>query len=298
MANEFSNQNDLAYQLEKSGDYKVLRRLTPRRVVTEPDGTPTKLGIFLDLETTGLNSSTDEIIEIAMVPFTYSVDGRIFEIREAFQALRQPSSPITSEITKLTGLTNEMLAGKSVDPADVAAFAAPAALIIAHNARFDRPFSENFCDVFTTKPWACSMSQVPWKDEGFDGTRLSYLLVGFGLFYDAHRATNDCLAGIEVLSRRLPKSDELALARLLTEARKATCRVWAENSPFDFKDILKARGYRWNSGDNGKPKSWYADIGEDNLDAELTFLRTEIYQRDVDPFVQKIDAYDRFSERV
>ncbi len=288
----------LTRELEQSEDYKILRRLKPREFINTPDGTPTKLGIFLDLETTGLNSSTDEIIEIAMVPFTFSADGRIFEIREAFQALRQPRSPITSEITQLTGLTNEMLAGKSVDPADVTAFAAPAALIIAHNARFDRPFSENFCDVFTTKPWACSMSHIPWKDEGFDGTRLSYLLVGFGLFYDAHRATNDCLAGIEVLSRRLPKSNELALARLLTEARKATCRIWAENSPYDFKDILKARGYRWNAGDNGKPKSWYADIGEDNLDAELAFLRTEIYQRDVDPFVQKIDAYDRFSERV
>jgi len=71
-----------------------------------------------------------------------------------------------------------------------------------------------------------------------------------------------------------------------------------QTSRSHFKDILKARGYRWNTGDNGKPKSWYADIGEDNLDAELAFLRTEIYQRDADPFVQKVDAYDRFSERV
>jgi len=34
------------------------------------------------------------------------------------------------------------------------------------------------------------------------------------------------------------------MSALLENARKAQYQLWAENAPFDFKDILKNRGYR------------------------------------------------------
>lgn len=292
-----SDPERMAAALEATGDYRILRRLKPRRTINEPDGSKTRTGLYLDFETTGLDSTKDEIIEIGMVPFSYGLDGRIFEIGEPFGRLRQPSIPIPPEITAITGITDEMVAGKTVDPAEVAAVAAPVDLVVAHNAAFDRRFAERFCDIFTTKPWACSMSQVPWAEEGFEGAKLGYLLAGCGLFHDAHRAVDDCIAGIEILAAPLPKSGVTALARLLEEARKATCRIWAENSPFDMKDVLKARGYRWNAEGNGRPKAWHVDVPEDRLAEELAFLQTEIYRRDVEPFIQRVDAYDRFSDR-
>jgi DNA polymerase-3 subunit epsilon len=287
----------MAATLEASGGYRVLRKLEPRRTLCAFDGSPTRLGLVLDVETTGLDPSRDEIIELAMVPFTYGLDGRIFEIHEPSQRLRQPSIPIPPAITALTGIDDAMVAGLSIDPAEVAAFAAPAAIVIAHHANFDRRFVERFSDVFTTKAWACSMSQIPWAEEGFEGTKLRYLAMGCGFFFDGHRAADDCRAAIEILARPLPRSGALAMARLIEEARKATCRIWAENSPFDFKDILKARGYRWNGEANGRPRSWYFDVAEDGLDDELTFLRKEIYQREAEIPVVRLTAYDRFSDR-
>lgn len=288
----------MAAALEASGGYRVLRKLQPRSRIADPQGAPTRMGLFVDVETTGLDPARCEIIELAMVPFSYGLDGQIFEVGEAFHQLREPGHPIPPEVSAITGLTDEMVAGKTIDPAEVASFAAPAALVIAHNAAFDRRFLERFSDVFTTKPWGCSMTQVSWAEEGFEGAKLAYLAAGAGFFYDKHRAVHDCLAAVELLSRPLPKSGRLALQALLEEARKPSWRIWAENSPFDLKDALKARGYRWNGEGNGAPRAWYIDVTDADREAELAYLQAEIYRCEIDLLVRRIDAHDRFSDRV
>lgn len=161
----------MAAALEASGDYRALLRLKPRNTINAPDGSPTKAAIFLDLETTGLDPLKEEIIEMAMISFTYSVDGRIFELGAPFDRLRHPASPISQQITAITGITNEIVRGKSIDPAEVDAFVKSAALVIAHNAAFDRPYAQRFCSLFACKPWACSMSQIPWEAEGLAGSK-------------------------------------------------------------------------------------------------------------------------------
>lgn len=260
----------MASVLNASGRYRVLRRLEPRSFIEPPDGSETRLGLFLDVETTGLDPSRDEIIELAMVPFTYGLDGRIFEIREPFQKLREPERPIPPAITALTGITDEMVAEQTIDPAEVMSFVSQAALVIAHNAAFDRPFVERLSDVFITKPWACSMTQIDWGTEGYEGTKLSYLTMETGFFYERHRATSDCIAAIELLAAPLRKTGVVAMTRLLERARRPSWRIWAVNSPFDLKDVLKARGYRWNSdGNANNPRAWYIDLDDDVREQEL-----------------------------
>jgi DNA polymerase III subunit epsilon len=284
--------------LEASQDYRVLRRLQPRAPVTGIPEQDTRLGLFVDVETTGLDPSKDEIIELAMVPFRYSIEGIIVDVGEPFDRLREPTTPIPATITTLTGITDAMVAGQRIDPEEATQFALSAAVVIAHNAAFDRKFLERFCPSFSFKPWACSMSEIDWAAEGFEGTKLAYLAVGCGFFYDRHRAANDCLAAVEMLSRTLPKSGVNALAHLLARARLPTWRIWAEGSPFEFKDQLKSRGYRWNGEENGRPRAWYIDVADEQRDAELAFLKREIYQRDVDLKPTRITAYERFSERM
>jgi len=73
----------MAARLEASGSYRILRRLEPREAYHVPDGTPTRRGI-LDVETTGLDPATDEIVELVMLPFDYGNVGRIFAVHEPF----------------------------------------------------------------------------------------------------------------------------------------------------------------------------------------------------------------------
>jgi DNA polymerase-3 subunit epsilon len=59
------------------------------------------------------------------------------------------------------------------------------------------------------------------------------------------------------------------------------------------------RGYRWSDGSDGRPKSWYVDVDGIALDDEIAFLKTEIYLRDVEPRLQTLTAFTRFSiERI
>jgi len=287
----------MAGLLEASGRYRILRRLDGFTRIQEGDLANCRRGIILDLETTGLDSRSDEIIELAMLPFDYDPDGRVVAVGEAFSQLRQPQKPITEEITRITGITDAMVAGRVIDPAEVARFIAPAALIIAHNAAFDRRFAEAFSPAFALKPWACSMSQVDWQGEGFEGTKLAYLAGQCGFFYEGHRAEHDCLATLEVLATPLPEAGISAMAKLLETARRPSWRIWAEGAPFELKDVLKARGYRWNGEAGPAPRAWYIDVDAADREAEVAFLGSEIYRGEVDPLMRKITAFERFSER-
>jgi DNA polymerase III subunit epsilon len=287
----------MAAALGQSEDYRVLRRLIPRSITVSPIDEAAKTGILLDVETTGLDLQKDEIIELGMVKFDYLPDGRIVGIRDVFTCFNEPSVQIPLEVTALTGITDEMVAGHRIDEAAVESFVGGAVIVIAHNAGFDRKFVERFWPVFQRKAWGCSATEVEWRKHGFEGSRLGYLLNGAGFFHQAHRAVDDCHALLEILAVELPTAGAPALALLLEQARRKTIRVWAEQSPFDLKDVLKRRGYRWSDGSDGRPRSWYIDVCETAVDDEIAFLKTEIYLREIAPRLQTLTAFTRFSTR-
>ena len=191
-----------------------------------------------------------------------------------------------------------MVAGHRIDARAVAEFISDAVVVIAHNAAFDRPIAERYWSEFKDIAWACSANQVEWRKEGFEGSRLAYLLSRIGYFHEAHRAVDDRRALLEVLAAPLPKSQKPALAALLDQARRRKMRVWAEHSPYDLKDELKKRRYRWSDGTDGRPKAWYIDVDENDLEAEMAFLCSSVYQRQVELRTQPVTALTRFSNRI
>ncbi len=81
----------VASALERHGDYRVLRRHRPRHIfgIAAP-GEEVRHGLIIDLETTGLDPAYHEIIEVGLLPFTYTVDGRLIE---AAYRMAHSSSP-------------------------------------------------------------------------------------------------------------------------------------------------------------------------------------------------------------
>ncbi|NSZ43551.1 3'-5' exonuclease [Agrobacterium vitis] len=289
------SEEEMVRHLSETGRYRILTKLMPREVVPFPRPEFPLKGIILDTETTGLNWRKDQIIEIGLIAFTFDSNGNIGDVTEVYGGLQQPSMSIPADITTLTGITDEVVAGQSIDMEVVQALIEPADLVIAHNAGFDRPFCDMLSPIFAGKAWACSNAEIDWSSRGYEGTKLGYLIGQAGFFHEGHRAVDDCFALLEVLARDNDGTASTAFAELYQASQRSRVRILAENSPFDMKDHLKARGYRWSDGSDGRPKSWWVEVDEQALDEELSYLRTEIYRYpEADPPIKRLTAFDRF----
>ena len=297
VASEDDSSSDLPF--EDAGDFRIIKRLKPVSHYFKDNEAKKRIGIFLDTETTGLNSDSDKIIELAMVPFEFDMDGRIYSLLPEYNELNDPGISIPEVITQITGITDEMVNGHSIHLDKVKNLLADADIVIAHNASFDRPFCENILDDFENIHWGCSMKDINWKEEGIEGLKLDYIAYRYGFFFEGHRATIDCQAGIEILSRPLFKTGEFALKRLIDNALQTKIRLWALGSPFDKKDELKKRNYRWNSGEIGGYKAWYIDLPENEVENEKAYLKTHIFSGDIGKLpMDQLNSKFRYSKRV
>jgi DNA polymerase-3 subunit epsilon len=117
----------MAQTLEQSGEYRVLRKLPFREHFSTPTGS-TKIGILFDVETTGLDTAADEVVELGMVKFSYHPDGTIGAVLDTFSSFNEPTRTIPEEAIKIHGITNAMAAGHKIDGDAITAFASDALL--------------------------------------------------------------------------------------------------------------------------------------------------------------------------
>lgn len=271
-------------------DFKVLRRLRPVSRFHDPidDGEQFRIGVAIDVETTGLDRATDKIIELAIQRFRFDRAGRIVEVGAPRVWREDPGIPISPIITKLTGLTAADLAGQTIDDRLAIEILKTADIVVAHNAGFDRPFVDQRLPMISDLRWACSIKEVDWRELGFDGRALSHLLAQCGWFYQGHRADADVLALLYLLAHATP-DDVTILSRLMERAEQSTFRCDAIDSPFDAKDRLKARGYKWDSAQ----RIWSADLRPDEVGEERVWLAREVYTSGGEARFTKLTALER-----
>lgn len=254
--------------LEAHPDYRVLRALPSHEafVLTEPQG-PVRTAAVVDVETTGLEID-HPIIDLAIQRIAFDGQGRIVRVGQPREWFEDPGVPIPLEITRLTGITDTDVAGTRIADAEAAMIITSVDVVIAHNAGFDALRIERRLPAVVARPWACSCNEIAWPDLGFDGRKLGHLLMQQGHFHHGHRAATDVWATINLLGSVLPDG-ETALCKLIRQAEVPTIRVEATNAPFDAREALKGRGYRWNAG----TRVWWTELPPEREAAERQWLQ-------------------------
>lgn len=291
----------MAKRLEQEPDFRVLRRLVPimdfgRAPESTQAATDIRRVLVLDTETTGLSHQSDKIIELAMLLVDVdTATGQPFGPVDVYEGFEDPGMPIPAVAQQVTGINDAMVKGQQLADAQVEAMVARADLIVAHNAGFDRPFVEARFPCFASKSWACSFMDIDWQAAGAGSSKLSALAIDHGWFYDAHRAQVDCHALLQVLTRPVAGTTATGLRHLIDAADRPSFKLRATGSPFETKDKLKERGYRWDA----EGKVWYCTLpSQQRLDAELEWLKTEIYgRRNMRPDIEAMDSTVRYSLR-
>lgn len=150
--------------------------------------------VVFDFETTGLESSKDEIIEIGAVKISKG------KIVSTFSTFVKPSVLIPQEITDLTHITNEM-----VENAPAINYVIPdfykycyGCGLVAHNIAFDYGFLSNIAKKMMynfDNPQYDTMILARNKLKGLKNYKLGTITEALGVsLVGAHRAVNDCLA--------------------------------------------------------------------------------------------------------
>lgn len=156
--------------------------------------------VAFDFETTGLDSETDKIIEIGAAKI---VDGKV---TESFSALIDPGRPLSETITELTGITNEMLAGKpgieEVMP-DFYKFTRGSVLVGHNIAGFDMKFLQKNaveCGYWFENEILDTLTFARENLTGVPNYKLNTVADYLGVTLESHhRATDDAICSGDIM---------------------------------------------------------------------------------------------------
>lgn len=250
------------------------------------EGREVQIGLVLDTETTG-TARDSEITEIAIVPFAF--DGDTFEILKIFpsyESYNDVNVVLDERVVKLTGITNEMIAGHKIDRSILQKMFKKADVVISHHAAFDRNILENnFPELKRLDTiWMCTVKDPPYDKHYVTSAKLDYVAMILGFWFEHHRAMNDVQATLQVMNSKLPGADETIFTQMFEALEKSGGTLYAVGAPFDTKEMLKANKYRWN----GDRKVWYKEVSDyeaeskwlyDNIGIEGEYQPGNIFER-------------------
>lgn len=162
---------------------------------------------IFDWETTGLIANTQRPLHKqphGIELYGCVLDTKTFEIEDEIDTFLDPGIPISAEITKITGITPEMLVGapKFETIADrLQEMIEGSDAVLAHNLAFDKPLTDfEFARINRELKWPqllCSLEATEWVN----GYRLSLTALHEHLFGEPFSGTHRARYDVEALTR-------------------------------------------------------------------------------------------------
>lgn len=226
----------------------VLQRIFRYNGVVMITSLPHASLVALDLETTGLNSAFDRIVEMAAV--RWEEGGEV----GVFHALVNPGIAIPPAAIAIHGITNAMVAEQPPVAEILPAFIdfCEGGAVVAHNAKFDLRFLKAECErtgvPLFSSPVLDSCAMARRRLPGYPNYRLETLkrLMGFGLRQE-HRAlqdARDCLAVyLRCLESEVPSPPPEALTSQPDDAHVALLRQAKDRGGVLMIEYQDGRGH-------------------------------------------------------
>ena len=161
----------------------------------------TQFILIVDVETTGLDPQRDEVVELGALLIRLQWRPQMTaRVVNSYVGLREPMARSWSSAFAIHGISPAEVRGQRLHEETVAGLICKADGIIAHNAPFDRAFLVRLFPAARSRPWRCSMHQIPWSRYGHPSRRLGALAADYDLAVSvAHRAETDCMTLYRVL---------------------------------------------------------------------------------------------------
>lgn len=216
-----------------------LPRFSPR--VTQPaaaqPGCPTML-LILDTETTGLDPTTDQCLEVGAVLFHVPGRAVLSQLSFLLPADTNPARAVNGIDPAVTRVPQPWQ--QSLDLFQALVHQSDA--VVAHNAAFDRQWFGKPPLPGIDQTWICSMEDIHWPAERH--LRASPSVRDLALAYEvpvwaAHRALTDCIYLAQVFERC---EDLEALLVAAMEPRQ----LFRAQLSYAERHRAKEAGFRWN----------------------------------------------------
>lgn len=211
-----------------------------------------KIYAIVDIETTGGRATRHRITEVGIVRF----DGE--KVLDRFESLINPNCPIPSGITRLTGISDEMVkdAPRFHEVARRIVEMTEGAVFVAHNVRFDYDFlREEFRRLGYTysRRKLCTVRLSRKVFPGLPSYSLGNLIKHFGIKVNArHRALADADATTELLQMALAQQDSAKEVKLLVNMGIKETRLPKHLSMEQIEQVPEETGvYYFHNADGG-----------------------------------------------
>ncbi|MCJ8344388.1 hypothetical protein MJH12_02525, partial [bacterium] len=106
----------------------------------------------------------------------------------------------------------------------------------------------------------------------------------------SHRALCDVMATLHLLRFTNQLTDKTYLNELYHSSHEAVCLIQAIGAPFETKDELKSKHFRWNPG----LRVWEIQVKENDVDDIIAWMDKDIYSGKCRAQVQKVPLEHRF----
>lgn len=245
---------------------------------------------IIDLQSKGKNPKSAKLVELAVVVLEIDRDSckplKVVEQHHWFQDPEEEHE-LSEGYTKMTGITQEMVQGKSIDSPTMEAIIDTVDVFVAYNAGYVRPILEEQFPSLESSIFACVRNQIEWTVKGHECRSLSHLCRDHRWYNDGLRMNERCAVVIKLLSEG-GADGENYLEELISRAEEPLITIEAKVQ-MRQKHLMKKERFRWDP----RERAFLRCMGSSSLEKvkrslESRGFRGELIERD------RIPASERF----